>query len=101
MRNLFSIFKKKEIKKDEYKVVTCKQEYGVYNADGTLTESKILVHYEIWKNGEPQYKEQNAKFGKRITTERWSSYRMACRALQNMHYNNSDVFAKCVLGINF
>ena len=87
MRNLFSIFKKKEIKKDEYKVVTCKTERG--------------IHYEIWKNGEPQYKEWNTKFGKRITTEKWSSYRMACRALQNMHYNNSDVFAKCVLGINF
>jgi hypothetical protein len=78
MKKLFSIFfKRKEVKKDKYKVVECKTEHG--------------IHYEIWKNGSPQYTEWNTKFGKRMMTEKWNSYRMACRALQNMHYNDGIV----------
>lgn len=78
-------FKRKQAKENEYKVVKCK----------TNNEK----HYEIWKNGSPQYREWNTKFGKKMMTDKWKSYRMACRALQNMHYNNTIEYAKCFLGI--
>lgn len=81
----FAIFKKCHIR-DKYNVVECKTEYG--------------IHYEIWKNGEPQYEERHTKFGKRMHTDKWDSYRMASRALQNTHYNNNIVFSMCCLGIN-
>ena len=88
MKKLFSIFfKRKEINEDKYKVVKCKTEHG--------------IHYEIWENGSPHYTEWNTKFGKRMMTKKWKSYRMACRALQNMYYNNNEHFPKCFLGINF
>jgi hypothetical protein len=84
--NNFSVMNHSIIK-NEYKVVKCKTEHG--------------EHYEIWENGNPQYRECNTKFGKRMMTDKWKSYRIACRALQNRHYNNNPDFVKCFLGINY
>jgi hypothetical protein len=67
-----SIFKKKT--EYEYKVVECKTEHG--------------VHYEIYKNGLPEYKQAHTKFGPKMVTDKWDSYRSASRALQNRHYPN-------------
>lgn len=74
IEKMMVIFKMKKQEEDEYKVVECKTEYG--------------VHYEIHKNGLPEYELAHTRFGPKMVTDTWPSYRMASRALQNRHYPN-------------
>ena len=73
MRKLFSIFKRKKVKEDEYNVIKCETKFG--------------IHYEIWKNGSQHLIERNTKFGKRMYSKQWKSYRMATRVCWNRHNN--------------